>query len=1225
MLDKLSLRNSRLGLKHGIQKTGSLTLRDGKPAKIEPKNGTALDLSRLEALKLRRRSTPDQQSTPLATPTSSEGEQQQLASVFISLDEAAKRADELSNRYQTQRTPCGNQPQYLCKIRHLRENIKRYEATLTGRNWLRRNLGSWDTRKALNAARKELNEQSGTINAALVATLEDVHRLEVEIKKARPEQEYQQLLAQLQHLKRKLFEDLIALKLPGLDENNARFQQFLNQTTEGFNPLWAKFEQLLENLIRLDCNLDEEHFRPLLDSLLNHLASHGYTRDFAATRPEDALDSMNILIDGLLDGTLADYLLGGDDRFDELRLALKLRAESGDEPALIRARHELQLAQRQLAHSLHIDSGLEHKRTRVFLGDTMAGVKMDAAFMQGLRTAPRMTADDKFAKRPGSKPQSSSLHEDNALDIRSNLLMAKVRLLQDEVERLNPNTMTQDESSNPTLIKGRDKLGSLADYGIDRQSSRLLLADDDDVDFYKPLEPKMKARLLTCIDELIKRRFISVESAQGASRIVGDMQGTLTRNTSRMAGNVITTVQTEWSPEVQSNAYLTQALQHITGATENFALSVGDQQVDEAFKTVLSPLEQGNDEVYAALELLAEEIALLERELLQRVTQWGKQPEEQAQLEALIARREDMLEQHKKELDRLYGSDNIDLAIRTAVLAARPKGVPLDHYNPVDKLDEIENILRGWGLNPALVRPELDHVVTATLDRAQLAQWRGELDHLTALHISADLAEDDANSEQQAARDLGRKEALQLTASVKEFTPGSYLYVSSSSFIANKFAAKIDPKIVGLTAAQKTQHQQTVELKVSAGSNGYDVTLYAGPGLSLSAEAKAKLAGLFHIDGSGGFSKKDFGGFTFNFRNGDDQTALARLQTFIQMVCSDEAFGMDDLIMLTDDVSVFTQDQHSAGTGGGGKVGADEELTLGAASIEANAGARLGVDYSWFKKDKYNYTADAVSHNVLVMYKLTENVNVSAQAAMGNFLPDSLEPELVLKTDAVSGQASHPHGSIGVGGGGGIIKTGVVYGWTGDTRAKDTGTYQSADCGFSAWDGHWNPLAKNNSWQTLRQLANVAGYREEFERWRDDPRPEYQQFRASFNALLAQRSGADFVKVYMGIKPAKLSEANELIAAARRLENPATVTDERRKEAAKLRKQAQAIIDDRVNYRPAGVGFAPTEEWSGSTSATLIKAGVDINVAGGTEELSIGNSTWGELSLVRKIAVPSAS
>ena len=132
-------------------------------------------------------------------------------------------------------------------------------------------------------------------------------------------------LKAVQGLKRELVQEMVLLSLPRLREATKN-RSTASEGTTATRRLFAKafLDRATTALMDIEAQVQ------LSPRLVDKLASFQHTREWGSSPvPHDqnrAAESLAIMAEGVADGSLVDFALGADSRFDASSLALKLGA-----------------------------------------------------------------------------------------------------------------------------------------------------------------------------------------------------------------------------------------------------------------------------------------------------------------------------------------------------------------------------------------------------------------------------------------------------------------------------------------------------------------------------------------------------------------------------------------------------------------------------------------------------------------------------------------------------------------------------------------------------------------------------------------------------------------------------------------------------------------------------------------------------------------------------------
>lgn len=240
----------------------------------------------------------------------------------------------------------------------------------------------------------QVRMQSGEITTGLEKALGELRGLEKELAAKGPgDLQAAADLKTIQGLKRELVQEMVLLGLPRLRGATDSVEGIGGR--DGNDPISTK--AFLDRAT--DALLDIEARGHLTPRLVDKLASFQHTREWGTSPvPDDqnkAAESLAILAEGVADGSLVDFALGADSRFDATSLALKLDAArkeplaegqtAAERDRAVELRHQLGQAERKLARALEVRQGFFGGAERVFSGSTTAGVQVDGRLIEAMR------------------------------------------------------------------------------------------------------------------------------------------------------------------------------------------------------------------------------------------------------------------------------------------------------------------------------------------------------------------------------------------------------------------------------------------------------------------------------------------------------------------------------------------------------------------------------------------------------------------------------------------------------------------------------------------------------------------------------------------------------------------------------------------------------------------------------------------------------------------------
>ncbi|MGF1562902.1 MAG: hypothetical protein ACFB3T_12075 [Geminicoccaceae bacterium] len=572
--------------------------------------------------------------------------------------------------------------------------------------------------------------------------------------------------------------------------------------------------------------------------------------------------------------------------------------------------------------------------------------------------------------------------------------------------------------------------------------------------------------------------------------------------------------------------------------------------------------------------------------------------------------------------------------LRAAVLAARPKGTRLDAYNPVDRKQAIEDTLHAWGLDPQLVRPELDDIMSTSLDSTELKRWQeefkpddrslgagdkrysGNLSGLVSRPFLGAVRADLVKKSQVEARRA--QQMRHLNAQVDELVPGSKIVISTSSARSLDAAprAKIVPWAeVGINASVEVGKED--EMEISCTRHDYELELKPGwtHGRGLSIEAEVGVKKLFAKLGAGVSVGKDWSDthlkgvvlkFTHDGTPERQADAKLRMQTLMARMASGEELKVHEWNDLCDGTRMVFVDQNQGDLSGGidGTAGVTTNVLDSGAAVW-DSGLDVGVSVSASgtktKRSKAQTFVDAETttrfDERMYSYQVAIGGEAHASLGIGSSVQDPTsgkQPGNQRATDVAdqTGLGAQELGNlqglqftsdsnlqVSVAKGNTTTWTRVAFARSTIDTDTATSLIKGAELDFvSSLSGHVlqnDEMRKKAAYTLLDGLGSWSGHK-----------AEVQTALAANNAVkteldkkLSQTSGSDFLTLKLALKQSAIDQANELIAQANDLVDPSrgSVTKKEQDEAAKLRKHAQSIVNDRKNYLPKSVNLTPTQ------------------------------------------------
>lgn len=592
----------------------------------------------------------------------------------------------------------------------------------------------------------------------------------------------------------------------------------------------------------------------------------------------------------------------------------------------------------------------------------------------------------------------------------------------------------------------------------------------------------------------------------------------------------------------------------------------------------------------AANQSMARKVAVLNgprQERRQNITQIN------GQLDQIMARRKELINQQAAQNpEQAMSHDQLMAMIRAVVLSVRPKGTQIKEYNPVDHLNQIENTLTNWGVDPEIVRPELNDVMTSQLDRAEIERWSKEFKpHDQSLGKGSSPLSDFGSTLMQgmvrADTPLAQKEQRidqqirHLLAATDELTPGSKLRLDFSEGKAHELSAKMDIKKIEVEADVDIEHSKNAEIEIRCNKNKYELQIKPGSAFSVDVSAQTKLFKLLSIQLGTSISGMTFDGIVLEFRRGKDnsENGLRQMQTVLGRMAEGKAVSINEWNALADNVMMIFEAEKQGDVTSKAQVGINEKMSVAGKKDALELKAALGAQgtISGETETQLIVNSDTTILRTEKQYQWTGSLSADAAArfSLGKTFGTVAEHATTEIGPMEAGLES------GLGGGAGFSTT-----WERRAYAKSeiqadntsTGLINKAELSFEATlNGHLDDdvaTRQKAGYELLKGLAEWSGHRDDFlATWANDT-----DAKTRLDELLRQTSGSDYLAIKLELNQAKMDEANEFLAQANTLEDPTKggVTLENTRKAAELRKKAQQIVDDRSNYVPKKVTLVPT-------------------------------------------------
>jgi hypothetical protein len=409
--------------------------------------------------------------------------------------------------------------------------------------------------------------------------------------------------------------------------------------------------------------MDIEAQGQLSPRLVDKLASFQHTREWGSSPvPHDqnrAAESLAIMAEGVADGSLVDFALGVDSRFDETSLKLKLHAarkeplvpgqSEGDRDRAVELRHQLGQAERKLARVLEVKPGVFSGGQRVFSGSTTAGVQVDGRLVEALRAKGGKDAGrdaafllanvallrreiDRLEGRPVGVQEKLA----EALDLRDNAehrlvdfnaqIAAATRLRDTALGQLSGASREQIGAITDTLAKAEEEIADLTEQaeGLAAEfAQRMPRIDQEIASLERAAESADKLGTLGEIG-LDKRDLatmgLSSKDVDDLEAMVGSFirQGLkslenvaqVTAAVNRVIDKVVTNdtaqgvmhEQARFSPEARSQLVQLELFQAVTGRPEDMTLKANSSAVAEAMTERLGDLAKGTGKTVDTLQ-----------------------------------------------------------------------------------------------------------------------------------------------------------------------------------------------------------------------------------------------------------------------------------------------------------------------------------------------------------------------------------------------------------------------------------------------------------------------------------------------------------------------------------------------------------------------------------------------------------------------------------------------
>ena len=561
--------------------------------------------------------------------------------------------------------------------------------------------------------------------------------------------------------------------------------------------------------------------------------------------------------------------------------------------------------------------------------------------------------------------------------------------------------------------------------------------------------------------------------------------------------------------------------------------------------------------------------------------------------------------------------------LRAAVLSARKPGTRMDQYNPALHKADIEQTLTNWGILPELVRPELDDIMTTRLDKDEIERWqkdfkdidtsRGAGDKLYSGSAGKQMAKPfygagPANFKDKHVKQRVDHQVRHLNAQIDEMTPGSKLRVSYQS--SKDIDASVTAK-KGVVAAEiegDIEWGSDSEIEILCHDDSYDMQIKPGSHLaaSISASASLQLGKFVNLGASLGIDLEHthFNGIILKFdREDDPEAAKQKLQKFVEAMARGEDLSVDEWNGLTDNVQLVYEKQNQGGVEAG--VKAEANLTDDLLGNTAAAKLSLGATGQMLGRTKTHVITDAESLTLEAekkySYQATADIDMDVRLAFGQSPNKSNLPDVNAHNQSSqnfqAGSDELGKGTIQSGplkGTGANINVDLELGasttWERRAYAKSkvtmnrsTGLIEKAELDFeSTMNGNTmdtDEKRQKTAFKLLKRLGTWSGHGAEIDRM-IGPEAVPNDLRRDLNEVFKHTSGSDFLNLKLALKEDKKDEANELLAQANELDDPSKgrVTEATKEEAAKLRKQAQKILDNRANFYPQKVNLIPTQD-----------------------------------------------
>ena len=539
--------------------------------------------------------------------------------------------------------------------------------------------------------------------------------------------------------------------------------------------------------------------------------------------------------------------------------------------------------------------------------------------------------------------------------------------------------------------------------------------------------------------------------------------------------------------------------------------------------------------------------------------------------------------------------------LRAAVLSARKPGVKLDQYDPTLHKQEIEDLLGDWGIDADTVRPELEDIMTTSLNRKEIERWQKDFaEHDQSRGAGPKLYEPDSSkrwiknplkhavkpfygagradfSKNQVDRRIDHQ-MRHYMAQIDELTPGSKLRVdyAQSKDIGVDVSAK--KGVAKVTVEADIEFGSDSEIEIRCNNKAYQMQIKPGRHLggAIAASAGLELGKFANLGVSLGVDLEftRLNGIILNFERGDDpEAAKQKMQKVIEAMATGRDLSVSEWNELTDNVQLVYEKRNEGGIEAG--ASAEANLTGDMLGSTVAAKAALGATGQMHGRTKTHIISD--SENLILQtekkynYQATVEIQADARVDFG-VAPDKTNINIKEPANQTAKNFQNVSNDMGKG----TVRSGMFKGSGADANVdlelgfsttwerrayarssvsmdKSTGLINDAKMDFKAtMDGNtmagdrWRARAGH---KLLNRLADWSGHRQDIYSLLHEPDDNAGQpdgpvvmrpngKHDELSEVFKHTSGSDFLNLQLTLKPEKKDEANDLLIKANALEDP---------------------------------------------------------------------------------------